>query len=362
MRASLISTEFRLVVECCRRAFGSGDDRALRRLSAAADWERFARLVRFHRVHGLAWNALWSAGTDVPEAIADSLSADARDIAATNLRSAAECRELRAAFDGAGIPLLFVKGLTVGALAYRNPMLKMGWDIDVLVAEADVTRAAAELEARGYRRTIPAGTADLARWHARRKESVWSRPDGGLHVELHTRLADNRRLIPAIGVESPRREVTVAEGISLPTLGPDELFAYLCVHGASSLWFRLKWITDVAALLSACSPAEIDRLYQRSQDLGAGRAAGQTLLLADHLYGTLEGCALGDQVERDWVSRRLEAAAFTQLVGNTEGRDPTAGLLGTLPIHWTQLLLLPGPGFVLSEAGRQVRDAVTGGG
>ena len=260
-KPAVISREFRLVVECCRRAFCGSDDRRIHSLSAAVHWGQFARLVRFHRVHGLVWNSLRSAGVELPADIAASLSADAQEIAATNLRIAAEARELRAAHEQAGVPILFVKGLTVAALAYPRPMLKMGWDIDVLVAEADVTKAAAVLMARGYQRTVPAPAADLAKWHARRKESVWSRPEERLHVELHSRLVDNRRLIPMIGIDSPRREVEVANGISLPTLALDELFAYLCVHGASSLWFRLKWITDLAALLSACPPAEIGRLY-----------------------------------------------------------------------------------------------------
>ena len=355
----MISREFRLVVECCRRAFSDdGGDGRIHSLSAAVDWGRFAQLVRFHRVHGLAWNALRSAGADAPPELEAALSTDARDIAATNLRIAAEARELRSAFDQAGLRLLFVKGLTVAALAYPRPMLKMGWDIDVLVAQSEVTDAAAILIARGYRRTVPGAAVDLTGWHARRKESVWSRPEQRLHVELHSRLADNRRLIPTIGIDSPRRDVEIADGIALPTLARDELFAYLCVHGASSLWFRLKWITDLAALLADCRPAEIERLYRRSQELGAGRAADQALLLADQLYGTLDGSDLGDRLESDRMSRWLASAALRQLAGNPNGREPTDSPLGTLAIHWTQLLLLPGIGFASGEAARQLRDAV----
>jgi len=315
-------------------------------------------MARFHRVQGLVWNALWSAGAELPAESAHALSADAQDIAAVNLRIAAEGGALRAAFDRAGLRCLFVKGLTLGALAYSKPMLKMAWDIDLLVAEADVSRAAAELAARGYRRTIPSPTVDLARWHARHKESVWSRPDERLHVELHTRLADNRRLIPGIGVDSPHRDVAVAEGIALPTLAPDELFAYLCVHGASSLWFRLKWISDLAGLIDRLTDVELEQLYARSQELGAGRAAGQALLLADRLFGTLGDSRLGDRLAADAAISRLAAAAFRTTPRRAEPREPTAIPLGTWRIHWTQLLLLPGARFALGEAARQLRDAL----
>ena len=355
MRPLLIPPEFRLLVECCRRAFTADDGGRIERLTAAVDWNRFVRLARFHRVQGLAWTALQAGTVAVPDAVAGALSADSREIAAVNLGIAAEAGALRAAFDRAGIPLLFVKGVTLGALAYPTPMLKMGWDIDLLIAEADLAGAAGLLIRHGYRRTIPEAARDLARWHHRRKESVWSRPDEHLHVELHTRLSDNCRLIPAIGVGSPRREVAVAEGIALPTLARDELFAYLCVHGASSLWFRLKWITDLAALLSAEPPAEIERLYRRSQELGAGRSAIQALLLADDLYALLCDSDLGERLERDRAGRRLADAALRQLAGNADAREPTDVRFGTFAIHWTQLLLLPGPGFALGEAARQLR-------
>lgn len=347
------STEFRLLVECCGRAFRTGDDASFETLSATVHWEPFARLVRFHRVQGLVWSSLRSAGAELQPEISRSLSADAREIAATNLRIAAEAGELRPAFDEAGLRILFVKGVTVGALAYSRPMLKMGWDIDVLVDEADVLKAAAELSARGYARTIPRPGVDLATWHGSRKESVWSRPDQRLHVELHTRLADNRRLIPGIGMDSPRREVEVTRGTSLPTLAADELFAYLCVHGASSAWFRLKWITDLAALLHRAEPAEIERLYQRSQQLGAARAADQALLLAHRLYGSLEGTSLMPRLSEKRSSRWLAAMAYRQVRQSTE---PTSTPLGTWRIHLSQLLLRPGLSFQLSELSRQIHD------
>jgi len=353
-----VSPEFSLLVRCCRWAFADCDPGAIHELCPTVDWKRFVRVARYHRVQGLAWNSLWCAGANVPQEIERELSSDSEAIVAGNLKLIREARELRAAFDSAGLRILFVKGLTVGALAYSRPMLKMGWDIDVLVDRSEVARAAAELAARGYRRTIPGPSVDLASWHSKSKESVWSRPEELLHVELHTRLADNRQLIPSIGIDSPRREVEVAPGVSLPTLTDDYLFAYLCVHGASSLWFRLKWITDVAAILHRAEPREIVDLYNRSQELGASRAADQALLLADSLYGSLRGTSLRPRLEKDRGSRWLAAVAMRQIAGRQEPREPTAVLLGTAWIHLTQLGLRRGLGFKVGEVVRQVGQAL----
>ena len=332
-------------------AFAGRKAAKVHELCATVDWDRFIRSARFHRVQGLVSHSLWSTHADVPPQAALTLSTDAETIVATNLRISVEARDLRLDFEKAGLDLLFVKGLTTGALAYPKPFLKMGWDIDLLIAPEQLAQAAELLRSRGYRLVIPQRWADLMPWHGRRKESVWTR-DPVLHVELHTRLADNRLLIPSIDVHSPRQLVEVASGVSLPTLARDELFAYLCVHGASSAWFRLKWITDLAALLHGQPADEIDRLYSRSQQLGAGRAAAQALLLAHRIYRTPAVKGLDRKAAHRWLAK----AAWQQL---QRDQEPTAKRFGTATIHLTQLFLAPGLGFPVRELARQLRDAAT---
>ena len=343
--------ELSLLVQCCRWNFATAEGELRPEPPANLDWNRFVALARRHRVQGLAWNALAQNADQLPTETVDALSSEARAIAATNLGIAGECGALRHAFQQAGVPLMFVKGLTVGALAYRSPMVKMGWDIDLLVDPGDLARAAALLDGRGYSIQLPASLDQLQSWHGWSKESVWAR-DGSFHVELHTRLADNLRLIPKIDVHSPRQEVEIAPGASLPTLAEEELFAYLAVHGASSAWFRLKWISDFAALIHSRSSEEVVGLYRRSQELGAARAAGQALLLADRLFDTLESIpALREELRRDQATRLLCSAALRLMTNQT--REPTEVALGTLPIHWTQFLLQRGFAFKFSELRRQ---------
>jgi hypothetical protein len=347
------STEFQLAVQCCRRRFAHGNDREIAELGKRADWPRFLQLARRHRVQSLVWQSLSEVGVVPPPAVADALCADAGLITEQNLRAAVESARLLESFAHAGVPLLFVKGLTVSKLAYGQAFLKMSQDIDVLVPGEAIAAAAIELERLGYKLTVPAvppRSKRLEAWHVRRKESVWRSPDG-LQLELHGRLADSRDLIPGIGMNSPSQEVEVAPGIVLPTLARDELFAYLSVHGASSAWFRLKWITDLAALLHDSTAGEIARLYGRSLELGAGRAAAQALLLANRVYGTAPVPGLNDKPVHRW----LASAAWNQMLRESE---PTDSHFGTATIHFTQLFLLPGIRFHLRELRRQITDAV----
>jgi hypothetical protein len=352
------SPEFQLAVECCRRSF-HGTHRDVAGLpTSGVDWVRFLKLVRFHRVEGPAWNALTAADGGMRGEVGEALSSAATAIAADNLRATVASEALAERFAAASLPLLFLKGLSLGTIAYGKPALKSAIDIDLLIDPADLTKAADLLRQEGYRLAEPADHHLLDHWHRRSKESVWAGHSPLIQIDLHTRTADNPRLIPDINVHSPRQSVEIARGISLFTFATDELIAYLAVHGASSAWFRLKWISDLAALLHGQNASEVERLYRRAQELGAGRAAGQAFLLADKLFSTLvDNSALQIELGSDRATRLLVSAAMRLLIRDPV--EPTERFGGTAPIHWTQFLLLSGARYKLTElagqSGRLVR-------
>ena len=350
-------TEFRLLAECCRWNFAGGDGGEIRKFGRNPNWRVVLKLARRHRVQRLVQRCLWELRAAVPIEVASELAEDSAVIAKYNLRAARQSGLLLQAFNGAGIPLIFVKGLTLSKLAYGDAFVKMSDDIDVLVPGDTITDSATVLNRLGYSLVIPAPREldDFRRWHRTRKESVWRSPDG-LSLELHSRLADSPHLIPGVGVASRVQQVEVAPGIALPTLARDELFAYLCVHGASSAWFRLKWITDLAAFVHGCSAEEMERLYERSQQLRAGRAAAQALLLAARTFQTTASGELERKLARTFVNCKLANAAWRQM---HRVREPTETRFGTASIHITQLFLLPGSAFKLRELARQVSDVIS---
>ncbi len=349
-----LPSEFALAVACCAPDTPERATKAAR-LAEAVDWAGFLETCRRHRIQGLAWRAIGRLALSPPADIASQLESDAVRIATDGMRAAGICAQLRGACERAGIAILFVKGLTLSRLAYGDGFVKMSHDIDILVRQSDVDRAGATLLGMGYVQAVPRHR-QLAAWHRAHKESVWTR-HGAPTVELHSRLADNPRLIPSIGNDSPTEMVEVAPGIGLPTLAEDELLAYLAVHGASSAWFRLKWIADLAALLAGRDAQEIDRIARRSRELGAGRAMDVGLRLANQLFGI----AVGPETKHSSATpacRLLANASLGQLLAE---REPTERFLGTATIHLSQLLLLPGARFALSEVARQVRAVLARG-
>jgi hypothetical protein len=146
--------------------------------------------------------------------------------------------------------------------------------------------------------------------------------------------------------------VSIAQGIDLPTLADEELFAYLSVHGASSAWFRLKWISDLAGLLHRGGANAIDRLYDRSRRFVAGRAAAQALLLAATLFDIPLSPPLAGRLDTR-TNRWLARAALREMLRG----EPSERMLGTRTIHLTQFFLMDGVRYKLSELKRQIRHA-----
>ena len=288
--------EFGLALECCRWGFRrhAGACRAVfpsRYRLVAIPGDGCFHASKASPQHFLSENKIRAP----PEVVDKSHPAAAANTATQNLKAAADCRKLLAAFDAAGVPLLFVKGLTVGALVYRNPLLKTGWWTSTCSSPGGRPheRPQSLLERAGLRARAPENRrrprSPLAPRRTRTRFGASADPQ--VNIELHPRLVDNPSILPGVGSANLQRKASRScTGDRCRRSPPDELFAYLCVHGASSAWFRLKWIADLAGLVQSMASGDaLDALYRRSRKLGAAHAAGQALLLADALFGTLDG-------------------------------------------------------------------------
>jgi len=210
-------------------------DAAVRAATVGVDWESFLRVSGRQRIRPLAQAALQSAGVLPPEPVATSLARNAATQSARSLALAREALRLRGLLAGDGVEVLFVKGATLAQLAYGAQTLKHCRDIDLLVHPGDAERAFQRLRGEGYVAAGPEGDLDTAQrrtLYRLRKDMELTHPERRLNVELHWRLVDNPVLLEAVGLASSTQEVAVLDG-SLRTLADAQLFAYLCVHGAT---------------------------------------------------------------------------------------------------------------------------------
>ncbi|HEX8444161.1 MAG TPA: nucleotidyltransferase family protein [Allosphingosinicella sp.] len=354
-----LSPEFLLAAACCRWPPGSERNRAVQAAATGVDWTKLLAVARRQRVEGLVNLALRQAAVSPPDEIAADLSRAAAEIARTNLTFVAESGRLLRIFENASIAALFVKGATLDMLAYGSIAYKRARDIDILIRPEQLLAACTLLLDAGYQRVVPGpeiGSDRFERWVALCKETSWLHRQSGIIVEIHTGLVDAPELLAGIDADSPRQQVEVAPGLALPTLRTEELFAYLCVHGATHAWARLKWIADLGALLSRHAPDAIEHLYRASLPLNAGRPAAQALLLCHQLFATPLPELLLAELRSNPVNRRLVSVALGVMAGRRSGSELDDTILGTLPIHLSHFLLAEGWRYKGAELGRKLRS------
>jgi hypothetical protein len=333
-------------------------DRRTEAIHAAAsgplDWARILRVAKRHQVIGLIHEGLTLARLNVPPEIADEIGTQAATLVRENLAMAREAMRVQRLFDDADLPALFVKGAALAVLAFGNLGLRSSQDIDLLVAPETLPAAIALILRAGYRRFDPPpdiGDAQLRLVMALRKDLGFVHQATGLRIELHWRLFLNPHAMAEASIMAASRVVPLAGAEGLRTLGEEDLFAYLCIHGALHWWYRLKWLADVNALIASAPEDGVERLVRAAEARGAGRAAAQALLLCRRLLGTPLPDPLMATLARSATVRWLEATALSAMTTGQGEHEPREKRFGTTRGSLSTFLLSRSWRYWLAELG-----------
>jgi hypothetical protein len=327
------SKEFNLAAACARWPPSDRRTEAIRAAAARPlDWPRFLRVARRHQLIGLIHQGLTAAQLDMPLVIATQLGAEAAALLRANLAVARESLRIQRLFKQADIPVLFVKGAPLAVLAFGNLGLRSAQDIDLLVSYEALPAATALLLDAGYLRFDPPlafTDAQLQLLMPIRKDVGFIHQSTGRRIELHWRLFLNSHAMAlgSITTASQIVHITAAEG--LRTLGEEDLFAYLCMHGALHWWNRLKWLADVNALLASTPEDGTERLVRAAEVRGVGPAAAQALLLCRNLLKAPLPASLMVALDKGTTLRWLEATALKAMTAGRGERDPHDARFGT---------------------------------
>lgn len=319
-RSHGVPEEFVLACTCCRWPPSELRDEAVRAAARSVnDWDRFLRVVQRQRVAGFVQSALSSANVELPPRVERHLVAQAQQTARQNLTLTAETVRLQSVFDAAGISVVLFKGITLAQLAYGSLSLKHGKDIDLLVLPDRAETAMRLLEREGYALWEPASYLSEAQRRAVMrcgKEVAFVHRQRNVQVELHWRLVENPLLLEGVDASTPTQDVALSSGVNIRSFVEEDLFAYLCVHGACHAWSRLKWIADLNALIAAKSDAEVEHLHRHAQARGAGLCAGQALILCHRLLKLKLPPVLEAELYGSGRLERLVRIAMSAMVGS----------------------------------------------
>lgn len=340
-----LTPDMRLLAACARWPRTPAREAAIAEAAGdpRLDWDAFTQAVGRHRVAGFAADGLGRIEGSVPPAVLKSVRALASNDTMLNLRFAGEAVRLVERLCAAGIPVQVLKGAALMAQAYGSLSVRQSRDLDLLTPVSRIDQADQICVSAGYERLQPppgAGAAELKAWLRWRKDYIYRHSTLGLTLELHFRPTLSPLQAERLDLWSGCRPVEIQNGLTLPAADGEALYAYLCLHGALCAWFRLKWLTDIAALTSDLSGDALESLHAAAETRGAGRASGQALLLVEALFDRPLPPALRARLMGDWRIRRLARFAFKVL---TDPREPQAVRFRSTAIELARPLLVDDP-------------------
>ena len=311
--ANAFSREFRFLVAACVWPHSEARaERLSRALQTDLDWNEVLRLTERHRVFGLVSDAFDHVPSDaVPELVRRSITEKATLLARENLLLASESVRIARLMEIAGIPVAFLKGVPLAIMIYGGLSLRHSRDIDLLVSEEVAVPASQVLRSAGYqgvsKRRITADD-EVQRWFRDNRDMEYVHENSGIRVELHVRMFENPLLNQGFGSEC-WQPVSVG-GANLFSLKHQELFLYLCLHGAMHGWFRLKWLADIGALLSQAAESNSQQLLQSAEELNIALPVLHAVELSSCF---LETPRLGGRYASSWRERLLTHIALQEL-------------------------------------------------
>jgi hypothetical protein len=267
----------------------------------------------------LAWN-LRRNGVPLDRELATHLRAARMTEELRLQRYRAICASVFQTFTGAGIPFIVLKGAALAATAYPDPLLRHADDIDVLLHEHDLERAASVLEARGWRsRGLPALPNPLHLppfVHA-----------SGLSLELHRRLLIPYYTLPydALWARSVRASVA---GVTVQVLSPADTLIHITAHAMLGPPI-LRWIGDAWFILQRFPDIDWSGFTSTA---AAARLHLPVFVACDYLSGQI-----GLPVPPHVLAELRAGASRTSYVGRQAARPAPQGSLASiwaLPEPW----------------------------
>jgi putative nucleotidyltransferase-like protein len=263
-------------------------------------WNRLFLISSRHAIVPLIERRLArSASVIVPSDVQELFRASSQQGALRSLRLSGDLVTVMRAFANANVAAAPFKGPTLATLLYGDLSLRQFEDLDILVHRADADRARAVLVALGYTAVVP--LSDDQRGSLRRSghHEQMALPSGTL-VELHWSL--NNRAFTRDSFEhywwENQTHLSIG-GMSMPTLGVEQLLLYLCLHGGKHSWARLSWLCDLQRALQTYPGADWGLVWRLAREAGGARMVSIGLSLVESL---LDGASLTASARRAGTS------------------------------------------------------------
>lgn len=317
---------FRCVADICGKI---ATDRPVGAVEAADPAAIFA-MVRRHRISTRAIAALGVALRDAEPALSGRLIARARERGFGALNKTKRMAAISGRLASVNIRHFGIKGPVLAQQIYGDVGARDSKDLDLLVDPVAIADVVSTLEAMGFAET--ADQIERGGTPADNKHRTFVGHD--VEVEVHTRLLDVDSLLPlSFDAVWDRRETVMLGTVAVPALSMADTLLYLCAHGAQHLWFRLKWLEDIARIVTLPTQSSIiPEAIARARETGAEAIVTSALRLVEDVLGVPGPVPIPNtRVGRGIV--RLSLAALAAPADHASA-PPLASILQKLPVQF----------------------------
>ncbi len=298
----LLRREWPLLLDSCSLPRDPAKISAL--VAVIPDADSFIGLAEAHGVLGHFTAGLAGIpGFQIPSPFLDSLRVHQRAHLLSNLAMTAELFRVLELFRQSEIECVVVKGPVLSLRAYGEPAVRQYADLDLLLRQKDIPRAAEILVDTGYDSRI---SAEAIRSRKIPGEYRFRAQDTEIILELHTE--NTLRYFPLpLPIEKYFESKTSLslDGRPVPALSAEHEFVLISVHGATHFWERLMWICDIAAMVHNHRELDWNLIRRSAAEAGAERMLRVALLLAERSLGVPIPKEMKNEVQRDSACLRL---------------------------------------------------------
>ncbi len=275
-------------------------------ISGGLDWKKLNHAAEAHAVAALVGSQLLANFSEVlPVEWCVSMRRQIEETAQRNLYMTAEMFRLANCFRAEGMFAVPYKGPLLAAQAYRNLGMREFADLDFAIRQRDVTRAAAILEANGYKAVFGVASAEEGT-RPTHSEYQFVRPAGNVIVEMQTEITLRYfpRKLNFDALEKRLTSVSIAGG-EIPSFSPEDTLILLSVHGAKHFWERLMWIVDISELSQVNPGIRWSDAFLRAKEMEVSRALNLALYLAHRMLESPLPDDVLENVLRDRTAKKL---------------------------------------------------------
>ena len=199
------------------------------------------------------------------------------------------------------------KGPVIASRAYPHISDRASVDLDILIRPSDLARAADLLSRSGYivRREVEELLGLVNRPNEYHASFVRT---NGTVVELHWAFSAicERTMLDLEGMLRRAQAVPVLDA-PVMSLTVEDTLLHLCVHGFRHRWSLLKWLVDVAFLLSGTEQIDWTALEREARKVGCYRILTLGLGLTHDILGVPLPEPILRNIRNDRIVRKLMA-------------------------------------------------------